>query len=426
MQVLTAVMDGRNTTTVAIKYLGGNNILRKIEYDKEFSNLSQFFKKEVEESAAEAKASLRGILPNEAYLVIYFSNIPQKNSSKRYVIVLPFSEEFFQYKYYLLNYGGLVLTTSRKKEHLFGQMDRLHKLIHLTSPVTNRLGCPSGWTRAGRSCYLISQKVKKWSDAVSDCSNYGANILKVDSKDEKSKTPGTQLAKGLRIVKVQRGIEDTRDSNCSSGEDCATISQGLTFNDDPCSKRNGFICEAQTEDMGCPPNWQTQFDEDESTCYFISNYTADWNEARAECDHISFPIDSYLLAINSQNELDYINKLVLAQIPSGIVWFTGLNDIQTEGQWRYDTEFNNPPDMTLIHWKGSPQFINGREKCALVFYGGRYTNIDCDAQISYICEKPAILASQNDLSSSVESSRGRLTYLVTFVSTLILGKQLNN
>ena len=48
------------------------------------------------------------------------------------------------------------------------------------------LGCPARWIRAGHSCYLLeTRKQLSWQDAKLTCSQAGAQLLKVDSLDEK-------------------------------------------------------------------------------------------------------------------------------------------------------------------------------------------------------------------------------------------------
>nr|QHA94921.1 C-type lectin [Sinonovacula constricta] len=277
---------------------------------------------------------------------------------------------------------------------------------------TAALGCAPGWTRAGRYCYLLeTHSQKSWPDANVACQNKAARLVKVDTLDKKTwiESQNSMFEGGLWYWTGLNRQDNSRwvwadnspanmtlvkwnkePNNYKGEENCAVIFQNGAFNDVSCtSLSTGYICEANTEDSPCPNGWLTRNDPDQSSCYFLSNDTATYDESKAKCTQMTFPLASYLLAINSQNELTFIQKTVKSTTGSVTSWFTGLVDIDHEGYWTYDTSFNNPPPANLIPWVSMPTFVDGDENCVAILFAGEYINTKCTQIKPFICEKLA-------------------------------------
>ena len=56
-------------------------------------------------------------------------------------------------------------------------------------------------------------------------------------------------------------------------------------------------------DAPCPSGWLTISEQDHSNCYYISNTTANFDEAHNQCNQLSFPTTSYLVAFNTKKEV---------------------------------------------------------------------------------------------------------------------------
>ncbi|GAA6085377.1 hepatic lectin-like isoform X2, partial [Tachysurus ichikawai] len=115
--------------------------------------------------------------------------------------------------------------------------------------------------------------------------------------------------------------------------------------------------------------------------YFITK-SMSWNKAREEC--ISKGAD--LVIINSQEEQEYISKMV-----TGEAWI-GLHDTVQEGKWMWV----DGTEVTTKFWqKGQPNEYAGNEDCAVThsnYAKGELTtwaDYPCETDFHAICEKRA-------------------------------------
>ncbi|KAL5017108.1 hypothetical protein ScPMuIL_006697 [Solemya velum] len=281
------------------------------------------------------------------------------------------------------------------------------------TPMTNTLGCPVDWLRAGHKCYMFQQTKKRtWQQSQDDCVSHGARLLQVQSMDERiwieleTRVQQSGLFWTGMNDRDQEGVYKWTDgsavdaslirwngepNNFKGSEDCAIVIQDNTFNDLSCYQKAGFICEFTTEDDPCPTGWLSRDRVDDTDCYYISaitsNSTVTWFEARDKCNRLSAPHTSFLLAINTQSELTYIGqhlKSLPYQTASG--WWTGLNDRAVEGVWQYDQSYNRGAP-SLIPWNTEPRDDDGTNDCVVIYYGGRYNDVRCSDNANFICEK---------------------------------------
>ncbi|CAE1281250.1 unnamed protein product [Acanthosepion pharaonis] len=96
-------------------------------------------------------------------------------------------------------------------------------------------------------------------------------------------------------------------------------------------------------------------------------------------------------------------------------WWTGLNDRNVEGVWKWADDSQTPPDMSLIKWNGQPDNKNGNENCAAIFYEGRYADLNCNTPASFICKK-----SLTGGANKIQTNTFSFLFLVTAFSTLLL------
>ncbi|KAK3095712.1 hypothetical protein FSP39_017933 [Pinctada imbricata] len=277
------------------------------------------------------------------------------------------------------------------------------------------MGC-QGWSRAGHKCFnFFDQPKSTWATARQNCQAAGGDLLRIDSVDEKrwmewqmSTTDHASMYwTGLNDQAVEGNFRWTDGSPVNQAnirwnsepnewfgnEDCAVIFNDAVWNDRDCSLPTNYICEYINPSGGnCPssPGWVSNTNSGE--CYFFSpsNATLSWFEANTACRNYAFSksTPTSLLAVNSQEELDYIAS-VLA-IPTNFAlkgYWTDLNDRNHEGTWSYTDGFNNPPNMNLVQWNAEPKDVNGTEDCGLLGFGARYFESKCGTKAGFICYK---------------------------------------
>uniref|UniRef100_K1QGT6 C-type mannose receptor 2 n=1 Tax=Magallana gigas TaxID=29159 RepID=K1QGT6_MAGGI len=300
-------------------------------------------------------------------------------------------------------------------------------------PAMNKLGCPNNWLRAGHKCYKFNTGASHtWQESSDACHRTNSRLLQITTKDQKDWIqyitmrfrafafwsglhfhPGDKTWYWTNEQKASMDLVrwNAEPNDFDGQEDCGLILQDGTFNDFSCFKPLPYICELQSEDAPCPSGWVPSPSEDDFSCYYISNTTqevrATWYESRDLCQKLITNMDGYLLAINNQEELTFIVNLV-KQRPTALGWWTGLNDLKTEGVWVYDTDFNNPVPAGLIPWNKEPNNSGGSDYCAVIYYGGRYNDVDCSMKAAYICETDAFRNSLGFLHRKCSSNERKL------------------
>lgn len=90
----------------------------------------------------------------------------------------------------------------------------------------------------------------------------------------------------------------------------------------------------------------------------------------------------FVIVISRKIDIFIKKNLLLGQ------FWTGGNDIDVEGQWRWVTS-GNP--FTFTDWgPGEPNDTGGNEDCMLLLSNTGYTwnDLPCSTNSLYICEKP--------------------------------------
>ncbi|XP_046570815.1 uncharacterized protein LOC124279057 [Haliotis rubra] len=133
-----------------------------------------------------------------------------------------------------------------------------------TTPSPEQGNCPDGWlpyyNEADR-CYFLSNTVKSWPDALSDCRRQGADLLSIHS-DEENTYISTSVTQGTAWIGLndlsREGVYSWTDGsplnfarwgpdepdNMSPAEDCVQVNFGSPgfWNDLGCSSTLQFIC----------------------------------------------------------------------------------------------------------------------------------------------------------------------------------------
>ncbi|XP_052676540.1 perlucin-like protein isoform X2 [Crassostrea angulata] len=135
-------------------------------------------------------------------------------------------------------------------------------------------------------------------------------------------------------------------------------------------------CPATT----CPNGW-TRY---QTSCYLVVTYELEtWSGAQAKC----VAENSGLVEIETEAENNFLKDVAAKTFLNGQFW-TGGNDIDVEGQWRWVTS-GNP--FTFTDWgPGEPNDTGGNEDCMLLLSNTGYTwnDLPCSTNSLYICEKP--------------------------------------
>ncbi|XP_059361674.1 CD209 antigen-like protein C [Carassius carassius] len=114
----------------------------------------------------------------------------------------------------------------------------------------------------------------------------------------------------------------------------------------------------------------------QSSLYFISSETKNWNESRRYCRER----ETDLIIINNTEEQDFVGNISGG---SGHFWI-GLTDIEEEGRWKWVDGSNS--SITSGFWASGEPNSKGNEDCALNYSPG-WADFPCDYMFKWICEK---------------------------------------
>uniref|UniRef100_A0A452H2T1 C-type lectin domain-containing protein n=1 Tax=Gopherus agassizii TaxID=38772 RepID=A0A452H2T1_9SAUR len=138
----------------------------------------------------------------------------------------------------------------------------LHWELTQIQPHTNSVcgHCPWGWAWFQRTCYHFSESTKTWHEAKQFCSDYGAHLVIINTKEEQAflvmnRTKSRVYWLGLSDKKVENqwlwvdgsplklSFWSTGEPNDSSDEDCGTMAIDGRWNDINCYWTDYWICE---------------------------------------------------------------------------------------------------------------------------------------------------------------------------------------
>uniref|UniRef100_A0A668A7B0 C-type lectin domain-containing protein n=1 Tax=Myripristis murdjan TaxID=586833 RepID=A0A668A7B0_9TELE len=111
-----------------------------------------------------------------------------------------------------------------------------------------------------------------------------------------------------------------------------------------------------------------------SSCYFISSESKNWNESRQDC----LRRGADLVIINSREENSFLKNFRVR------LWI-GLSDLETEGEWKWV----DGSSLSYTSWaEGQPDDYGGKEDCGVLrpVYDG-WNDFPCSLGRPWICEK---------------------------------------
>ncbi|XP_068609207.1 uncharacterized protein [Brachionichthys hirsutus] len=274
--------------------------------------------------------------------------------------------------------------------------------------------CPAGWLSFAGSCYwLVSNTnlLTSWYEAATMCSDWGTNLLIIDSPEEQyfinGKLPDFHH---VDIPDIWIGLSDKDQdgefrwvdksevtfSNYGSGSprntpnmvDCGQIFTGNydgKWETTNCFKTRGYICEMKggqnpkptsPPDSHCDAGYLLYGD----FCYhFETESVKDWHGAEAHC----VSAQGHLASFHSAAELSFLTGHMAYQ-----AW-VGLNDIDEENAFVY----TDGTAADFLPWApNQPDNWQDNEDCVLIRGAGHYEagklNDDfCTATKAFVCKK---------------------------------------
>ncbi|XP_052250463.1 macrophage mannose receptor 1-like [Dreissena polymorpha] len=271
--------------------------------------------------------------------------------------------------------------------------------------------CDDGWLPYGSNCYKFdTTKRVSVASAQAECSNLGANLLRIHSSDELTwitttakasfpsagfwtdlnDNPKTSLTK-LGTGKWQWGMFETVDmsllqwgtSPVNDGvANCAGMNILGTLSDLNCLSLQGFICKLPGQ-SGCPLGWLSYG----TACYWISDTTnatrlLSWNDAKLWCadPSRSNANGAQLMSVADQNDLNFLTNNLPYQTPSATVFWIGYTS--TNGQWGWLT---GSTSAVTVPWQTAPNNVAGIENCGVLRMTGVFDDRDCSSSSNFIC-----------------------------------------
>lgn len=294
------------------------------------------------------------------------------------------------------------------------------------------LGCGSSkWIRASHYCYYFAQtQSSTWSEAKQKCRRWHSELLDVNSWDEKywiewqsyhlgqsgwwtglNKNGGDSKWKWVNGKNADMSLIrwNQEPDNHNEDEDCTVITNDGSFIDVNCVQKAAYICQFYAVEGKACPNKPKNWIRHGTYCYYFSSSLdakdlRTWFEVTTRCKELDQSVeDSFItrLIIHNQEEKEWLENQLASLSKTSAMWWTGLNDRNVEGVWKWADE-RTPPNMELIKWNGQPDNKNGNENCAAIFYEGRYDDLTCDTPASFICKKSLIgVGSKTQLNTSL-------------------------
>ncbi|KAM4039045.1 C-type lectin lectoxin-Phi2-like [Anomaloglossus baeobatrachus] len=123
----------------------------------------------------------------------------------------------------------------------------------------------------------------------------------------------------------------------------------------------------------CPVGWRTIG----SSCYYLSEETRTWDEARDEC----YKVNSFLAMIKDRNESDSLNTLFGR---SSDYWIGLRRDARDLHIWKWI----DGTEVTFTNWGVNEpnNYLNSDERCGEIT-SRAWNDKNCDIEQRYLCEK---------------------------------------
>nr|XP_009912547.1 PREDICTED: C-type lectin domain family 17, member A-like [Haliaeetus albicilla] len=186
---------------------------------------------------------------------------------------------------------------------------------------------------------------------------------------------GKELSDRLRVLGEGDGLEPVLRQLAEVKQGQSRVSALLDVALEETRNLSEIICTR------CPAGWQ-QFDK---TCYFFSSTTKPWLAAKEFCANFS----SHLAIVNTEQE----NKFLANHIMDNRVFWLGLTDMHTEGNWQWvdGRILSLSYVFSLIggFWNsGEPNNVGHQgEDCATIYSSGHWNDATCSNAETWVCER---------------------------------------
>uniref|UniRef100_A0A663E7H7 C-type lectin domain-containing protein n=1 Tax=Aquila chrysaetos chrysaetos TaxID=223781 RepID=A0A663E7H7_AQUCH len=178
---------------------------------------------------------------------------------------------------------------------------------------------------------------------------------------------GKELSDRLRVLEERDGLEAVLRQLAEVKQEQSHASALLDVALEETRNLSEIICTR------CPAGWQ-QFAK---TCYFFSSTTKPWLAAKDFCTNFN----SHLAIVNTEQE----NKFLANHIMDHRVFWLGLTDMHTEGNWKWV----DGSILSLSFWNsGEPNNVGHQgEDCATIYSSGHWNDATCSNAEPWVCER---------------------------------------
>lgn len=279
---------------------------------------------------------------------------------------------------------------------------------------TQDTGCPFGWMITDNSCYYFSNytdptQILNWNDAKQWCASKqfpagAAKLVTLDNANDGQYILGEMPVVGATdrffwtgLTKQANGWgwfnQDTylsqyvnwasEPDHVNNNEDCAILKTDGKFSDQDCNKPFNYICYKESKSvhteyyMGCG-GWTRA----NNKCYmFYDGPASTYTGARSIC----MQLGGDLMKINTMDDRYWLEQQMIMNGHNNM-YYTGLNDIANEGDYRWadGTAYN----ISMVNWNQEPNSWGGNEDCAAILPNYNWNDEDCTLSFQYICEYP--------------------------------------
>ena len=171
---------------------------------------------------------------------------------------------------------------------------------------------------------------------------------------------------------------DAPSGSVSDATDCddddSSVNPGAT---ESCNATDDDCDSTVDEGASCPCN----LEHEAGVAYLFCETTASWTSAQASCATYGY----HLVSMGSSAENTWVDDT--ADSYSTSKWWMGLNDIDSEGTFAWDSG----ESVSYTNWhSGEPNDSGGNEDCGQLNRWTDYTWNDepCSSSFRYICEAP--------------------------------------
>ncbi|NXS76270.1 CL17A protein, partial [Pandion haliaetus] len=178
---------------------------------------------------------------------------------------------------------------------------------------------------------------------------------------------GKELSDRLRVLEERDGLEPLLRQLAEVKQEQSRASALLDAALEETRNLSELLCTR------CPAGWQ-QFAK---TCYFFSSTTKPWLAAKDFCTNFN----AHLAIVNTEQE----NKFLANRIMDHRVFWLGLTDMHTEGNWQWVDGHS----LSLSFWNsGEPNNVGHQgEDCATIYSSGRWNDAICSSAEAWVCER---------------------------------------